>query len=246
MLTGGMGYSYNNRTSLPLTQTNLAAYPVTKTTLATSASPAGMPNAWGGLIVIAPNKQVVATGFTGRRAIVEDARCNSCHQELGTFTEDAFHAGQRNDGTTCSWCHTPNRTNTGWSVDSTTFVHAIHGGAQAQRAVHLARGHRRQLREHRVSGRSGPLRAVPLAGVVRLQEQRVGGRGGPRAATRLDKRSSAKWRAGTPRVDIATRRSGLSPWVVADFTAARLSARSGAATTNLVHVADRRGLLGVP
>jgi hypothetical protein len=59
-----------------------------------------MPNAYGGLIVIAKNVQKVATGYTGRRPIVEDARCNACHQELGTFTEDAFHAGQRNDGTT--------------------------------------------------------------------------------------------------------------------------------------------------
>jgi len=129
MLTGGMGYSYNARTSLPLTQTNLPAYPVTKTTLTVGIT-AGMPNAWGGLIVIAPNKQVVASGFTARRPIVEDARCNSCHQELGTFTEDAFHAGQRNDGTTCSWCHKPTLSNNGWSVDSTAFVHAIHGSSK--------------------------------------------------------------------------------------------------------------------
>jgi OmcA/MtrC family decaheme c-type cytochrome len=80
--------------------------------------------------VITPNAQKVATGYTARRAIVSDALCNQCHQELGTFTEDAFHAGQRNDGTTCSWCHTPNRTSSGWSADSTSFVHAIHAGAK--------------------------------------------------------------------------------------------------------------------
>ena len=74
--------------------------------------------------------QKVATGFTGRRAIVEDKRCNACHQELGTFTEDAFHAGQRNDGTTCSWCHTPNRNSSGWTADSTQFVHGIHGAEE--------------------------------------------------------------------------------------------------------------------
>jgi OmcA/MtrC family decaheme c-type cytochrome len=72
----------------------------------------------------------VATGFSGRRDIVEDKRCNACHQELGTFTEEAFHGGQRNDGTTCSWCHTPNRASYGWSADSTNFVHAIHGAAK--------------------------------------------------------------------------------------------------------------------
>ncbi len=138
MLTGGLGYSYNNTSTLPLTQTNLAKYPVTLPTATApqsvvDCSPGGAKattNACrqGGLIVIAPDAQKVATGFTGRRAIVEDARCNKCHQELGTFTEDAFHAGQRNDGTTCSWCHTPNRASSGWSADSVYFVHAIHAG----------------------------------------------------------------------------------------------------------------------
>jgi OmcA/MtrC family decaheme c-type cytochrome len=144
MLTGGLGYSYNARSSLPLTQTNLTDFPATLSPLAATQTcttvPSGsgatatclemldprMGNKRGGLIVIAPNVQVVGTGYTGRRAIVEDAKCNACHQELGTFTEDAFHAGQRNDGTTCSWCHNPNRTSSGWSADSTAFVHAIH------------------------------------------------------------------------------------------------------------------------
>jgi len=89
-----------------------------------------MPNATGGLIVISPNVQKVGTGYTARRAIVDDKKCNACHQELGTFTEDAFHAGQRNEGTTCSWCHTPNRTSSAWSADSLPFVHAIHAAAK--------------------------------------------------------------------------------------------------------------------
>jgi len=142
LFTGGMGYSYNIRNSQPLTQTNVAGYPVSNAT-ATDYTGA---NKAGGLIVIAPNKgQVVATagcvagasndygctssgGFVARRVIVEDKRCNACHQELGTFTEDAFHGGQRNDGTTCSFCHNPTMASDGgWSVDSTAFVHAIHG-----------------------------------------------------------------------------------------------------------------------
>jgi OmcA/MtrC family decaheme c-type cytochrome len=123
MLTGGLGYSYNVSSSLPLTQTNLEGYPV-------AVSPIGHANEIGGLIVIAPNAQKVATGYVGRRAIVEDARCNKCHQELGTFTEESFHGGQRNDGSTCSWCHTPNRASSGWSADSTGFIHAIHAGAK--------------------------------------------------------------------------------------------------------------------
>ncbi len=131
MLTGGMGYSYNNTSTLPLTQTNLAKYPVTAPTAAVAcATSTTNVCKQGGLIVIAPNVNKVATGFTGRRAIVEDARCNKCHQELGTFTEDAFHAGQRNDGTSCAWCHTPNRTSSGWTADSVNFVHAIHAGAK--------------------------------------------------------------------------------------------------------------------
>jgi OmcA/MtrC family decaheme c-type cytochrome len=123
MLTGGMGYSYSVTSTLPLTQTNLSDYPVT-------APVVGQTNRPGGLIVISPNVQKVAAGYTGRRAIVEDARCNACHQELGVFTTDAFHGGQRNDATTCSWCHNPAKTSSGWSADSTAFVHAIHGAAQ--------------------------------------------------------------------------------------------------------------------
>lgn len=70
--------------------------------------------------------------------LFDDAKCNNCHQELGTFTEDAFHAGQRNDGTSCSWCHTPNRASSGWSADSASFVHSIHAGAEADEQIHLA------------------------------------------------------------------------------------------------------------
>jgi len=129
MLTGGMGYSYNVTSTLPLTQTNLTDYP---TAVPTNPTYAGTNQRTGGLIVIAPNVQVVASGYSGRRAIVEDKRCNACHQELGTFTEDAFHAGQRNDGTTCSWCHNANQNNSGWSGDSTAFVHGIHASSKRQ------------------------------------------------------------------------------------------------------------------
>lgn len=125
MLTGGMGYSYAPKNTMPVTQTNLADYPTADAT--GSGLTAGMPNKTGGLIVVAPDEQKVATGYTGRRVIVDDARCNKCHKELGAFNNATFHAAQRNNGTTCSWCHTPNRTSAGWSADSTNFVHAIHG-----------------------------------------------------------------------------------------------------------------------
>ena len=136
MLTGGLGFSSSLTSSLPLTQTDLANYPVPQP---------GFSGKTGGLIVVAPNATKVAGAgcptatnascnsngsYNGRRPIVEDARCNKCHQELGTFTTDVFHGGQRNDGTTCSWCHTPNRNSSGWSADSTSYIHAIHGGAK--------------------------------------------------------------------------------------------------------------------
>jgi OmcA/MtrC family decaheme c-type cytochrome len=125
MLTGGLGFTYSVTSTLPLTQTNLADYPVTDPV-------AGQTNKKGGLIVIAPTVQKVATGYTGRRPIVEDARCNKCHQELGAFTADAFHGGQRNDATTCAWCHRPNQTSSGWSADSISYIHAIHAGAKRE------------------------------------------------------------------------------------------------------------------
>ena len=67
MLTGGWGTPTTYTSTLPLTQTNLEKYPVT----APSANPAPalrrVPDErvqQGGLIVIAPNAQKVATGFT--------------------------------------------------------------------------------------------------------------------------------------------------------------------------------------
>lgn len=157
MLTGGLGYSYSLATTMPLTQTNVTGYPAAASPVAqctsannvpyagclpavcTGAGPnlttpyAGcvaksMPNMTGGMMVVTPDAQKVAANYSGRRAIVEDVRCNKCHQELGVFAKDTFHAAQRNDGTTCSWCHTPNRTSSGWSADSTYHIHAIHAG----------------------------------------------------------------------------------------------------------------------
>ena len=116
MLTGGVGYTYNMSTGQPLTQTNVAKYPYNPATRI------------GGLSIPAPNVWKVATSFTGRRAIVETARCNKCHDGLGI--KPAFHSGQRNDAPTCSFCHNANRVNSGWAVNSKDIIHAIHGGAK--------------------------------------------------------------------------------------------------------------------
>ena len=123
MLTAGVGYTYALSTTQPLTQTDLAAYPAT-------ACAVDATKLCGGLIVAAPNVWTVGTGYTGRRVLVENARCNNCHNKLGVFIEEAFHSGQRNDAPTCSFCHNPDQTSSGWSAASSTFIHGIHGNGK--------------------------------------------------------------------------------------------------------------------
>jgi OmcA/MtrC family decaheme c-type cytochrome len=129
MVTGGVGYGYSLSSSPPLVQTNLPLYPcvVLATNQVCSSSnvtPDG--KVIGGLSVPAPDVTKVATGYTGRRQIVDNAKCDNCHGALGA--NPTFHAGQRNDGPTCSWCHNPNRTSSGWAAGSKYFIHAIHAG----------------------------------------------------------------------------------------------------------------------
>jgi OmcA/MtrC family decaheme c-type cytochrome len=121
MLTGGVGYTYALTSTPPLVQTNVAQYPWTPNVPADG-------KAQGGISVPAPDVWKVATGYTGRRSIVDNAKCKSCHGTLGVTP--TFHAGQRNDGPTCSFCHNPNRTSSGWSAGSKYFIHAIHAGRQ--------------------------------------------------------------------------------------------------------------------
>lgn len=118
-LTGGLGYTYSLSSTPPLVQTNVPGYPWVPNVPADG-------KAQGGLSIPAPNVWKVATGFTGRRAIVDNALCKDCHGALGVAP--TFHAGQRNDGPTCSFCHNPNRTSSGWSAGSKYFIHAIHAG----------------------------------------------------------------------------------------------------------------------
>lgn len=122
MLTGGIGFGYALNSTPPLTQTNLADYPYPDTI--NQGGTAGT----GGLIVEAPVVWKTATGSTARRAIVDTTRCNKCHQQLGA--NPTFHAGQRNNGQVCAFCHNPNRTSSGWSARSSSFVHGIHSSAK--------------------------------------------------------------------------------------------------------------------
>ena len=118
MLTGGVGYTYGLQTTQPLTQiAGVQGYPYDAATKI------------GGLLVPAHDVTVVGTDFTGRRAIVENNRCLSCHAALGAAP--TFHAGQRNDGPTCSFCHNANQVNSGWSGNSKDFIHGLHAGVLA-------------------------------------------------------------------------------------------------------------------
>lgn len=119
MLTGGLGYTYSLSSAPPLVQTNVPEYPWVPNVPADG-------KAQGGLSVPAPNVWKVAVGYQGRRPIVDNNKCKTCHAALGVAPN--FHAGQRNDGPTCSFCHNPNRTSAGWSAGSKYFVHAVHAG----------------------------------------------------------------------------------------------------------------------
>ncbi|MCA9675398.1 MAG: OmcA/MtrC family decaheme c-type cytochrome, partial [Myxococcales bacterium] len=100
MLTGGVGYSGG------MVQMNVSGYAT-------------------GLTIPARATWKTGTGMTARRPIVDTAKCENCHAPLGV--SPTFHSGARNDGPTCSFCHTPNRTSSGWSAASRAFVHGIHG-----------------------------------------------------------------------------------------------------------------------
>jgi OmcA/MtrC family decaheme c-type cytochrome len=71
-------------------------------------------------------QKMVATGYTARRIAVDTAKCESCHEQLGTAVE--FHSGARNDPTACAICHNTSKSSGGWSANASTFVHGIHAG----------------------------------------------------------------------------------------------------------------------
>ncbi len=141
MMTGGIGYTYGLgsyskgsyagtapyvpfiTTTQPLTQTDLAAYPYVVTKNGVT-----LPIGEGGFSVPSDNKWKLATGYTARRVIVDNAKCNACHGRLGV--NPTFHAGQRNDAPTCTFCHNVNRTNSGWAVNSKDIIHSIHGAGK--------------------------------------------------------------------------------------------------------------------
>jgi OmcA/MtrC family decaheme c-type cytochrome len=98
-----------------------------------------------GLHVTGTLAKMVASGYTARRVITATALCNNCHDKLGNSRaatdavyakfdgmSPAFHSGDRNDPTACNFCHTANRVDsgTGWQVNTSTWIHGIHGGSK--------------------------------------------------------------------------------------------------------------------
>jgi OmcA/MtrC family decaheme c-type cytochrome len=124
MFTGGIGYTYSlgsgptfANNTLPFTEIDMPSkYPYTP-----NASGFG---GTGGLIVPAPDVWKVPTGATARRAIVDNSKCDTCHVTLGVGPD--FHAGQRNDSSSCNFCHRPNQSSSAWSANQKDFIHSIH------------------------------------------------------------------------------------------------------------------------
>lgn len=118
------------------TQKNLAAYPYTPADYSvnnvasaagvTPVVPAGYARAKGGVIIKSLLQKKPVSATDARRVITDASKCNSCHDQLGTSPE--FHGGARNDPTACNICHNGNRTSNGWTADSSTHIHGIHGG----------------------------------------------------------------------------------------------------------------------
>jgi len=106
------------------TQTGVSGYPYTAGNVAVNPN----VNAAGGVNAIAQFVKLAVSSSDQRRVIVDSAKCNSCHDQLGTNPN--FHAQVRNEATACNFCHNGWRNSSGWSADSSTFVHGIHGAGQ--------------------------------------------------------------------------------------------------------------------
>lgn len=91
-----------------------------------------------GLFAKTPLQKLVATNYTARRVVVETAKCQSCHEQLGTAVE--FHSGARNDATACAICHNTSKTSSGWSANASTFIHGIHAGTSPATVATIKNG----------------------------------------------------------------------------------------------------------
>jgi len=138
MLTGAIIGTFTQNSGFPTTlgtasvNANVSVNNVASAAGVTPVVAKGTVPASGGFVIPSMLQKMTATGFTGRRLITATAKCNACHDQLGTNPN--FHGGARNDPTACAFCHTPNRNNGGWAVDFRTFIHGIHAGKQTNGA----------------------------------------------------------------------------------------------------------------
>ena len=120
IVTGGIGYNYGSG-SIPMTQTAVNGYPFNSTTKL------------GGVSVPAQNVSKAVSSTDARRNIVSAAKCNDCHASLGVFTKSVFHAGERNDGASCTFCHNANyvgdHQTDGWANNAKDMIHALHASS---------------------------------------------------------------------------------------------------------------------
>ncbi|MBK7473945.1 MAG: OmcA/MtrC family decaheme c-type cytochrome [Betaproteobacteria bacterium] len=87
---------------------------------------------------------MLASGHTARRTIVEAARCNKCHNQLGV--EPSFHSGARNNPQGCAigGCHNETKSTGhtgeandyggGWALSAKSMIHGIHGASKRTQA----------------------------------------------------------------------------------------------------------------
>jgi len=129
-----------------MTQTNVAGYPYAAASIADFASYLNSSGQTAyalkspGLVLAPANAKTsytnATTKFVARRTIVDNAKCLSCHDQLGV--KPNFHGGGRNDGSTCNICHNPNGANKGWSYSFNTFIHGIHAANMRTKAYTFA------------------------------------------------------------------------------------------------------------
>jgi OmcA/MtrC family decaheme c-type cytochrome len=93
---------------------------------------------------VTPAKKVLVGGVTGnvaRREVVSTAKCNDCHESLGTSYITRYYGahsgGAVDDPALCGVCHYVNRAGNGWSGNVQYIVHAVHG--IGKRTVQYAR-----------------------------------------------------------------------------------------------------------
>jgi len=83
---------------------------------------------------VAASPKMLVSGISGnapRREIVSAAKCNDCHEMLGTSYITRYYpahsGGAANDPALCGTCHYVNRSGNGWSGNIHYITHAVHG-----------------------------------------------------------------------------------------------------------------------